>query len=99
MATKTKYIAEKVVNVRTNLKNETEYEVVWKDYRNTTWEPEDILLEDCPKLVEEFNEVCGWFCVCVGGGGGGVYNLYHSSGSIKLAACVYLGICYYGDTV
>ena len=53
------YVVERLVNKRSDTKKGTEYEVVWKGYHNTTWEPEDTLLEDCPKLVEEFNEVCG----------------------------------------
>ena len=36
--------------------NKEHYEVQWKGYRETTFEPRDILLEDVPKMVNQFEK-------------------------------------------
>ena len=36
--------------------NKEHYEIPWKGYRETTIEPRDILLEDVPKMVNQFEK-------------------------------------------
>jgi len=36
--------------------NKEYYEVQWKGYRETTLEPRDVLLEDVPKIVNQFEK-------------------------------------------
>jgi len=36
--------------------NKEYYEVQWKGYRETTLEPRDVLLEDAPKMVNQYDK-------------------------------------------
>ena len=48
-----KYIIENIIDKKT-IKNRVHYEVKWKGYSETTFEPRTTLLVDVPDLVKEF---------------------------------------------
>ena len=51
-----KYVISKILDHKKQ-KNQYMYLIKWKGYKDTTWEPYDMLIEDVPKMVRAFDRV------------------------------------------
>lgn len=49
-----KYVISKILDHKKQ-KNKYMYLIKWKGYKNTTWEPYDMLIEDVPKMINAYD--------------------------------------------
>lgn len=51
-----KYVVERIINHRKKARS-YEFEVKWKGYKETTWEPRGSLLKDVPEMVRKYEKI------------------------------------------